>query len=361
MISNPLGIPLPFIARISLFAVGLYAIISMLYTAQGVLLPIIYAGVTSILISPVVDFMERKGINRIVAIMVILLLVVALVVGVIALISWQMSALSDAWPELKARGSQIVNDSVRWLSHNLNISTYKLNTWIATTSTELAHDNRAMVGHTISSVSEAVATIFLTPVYIFLMVLYKPHLLQFAHRLSGKANDERTRSILNETRVVVRSYLVGLSIEMLILAVLNIAGLLLLGIKYAILLGIIGALLNIIPYVGGLVAVLLFMMVALITGTPLDVLYVFLLFISLQFIDNNFIVPKIVGSKVKLNPLASVLAVIAGAELWGIPGMFLSIPLLAIVKLVFDRISPLEHWGFLLGDPITPLLLKKKS
>ena len=352
---------MPYVVRISLFAVGFYAIISMLYTAQDMLLPIIYAGVTSILISPAVDFMERKGINRIVAIFIVLLFVVAIVVGVIALISWQMSALSDAWPELKARSSQIVNDSVRWLSHNLNISTYKVNKWISNTSTELAHDNRAMIGHTLTSVSEAVATIFLTPVYIFLMVLYKPHLLQFAHRLSGKSNDERTRSILNETRVVVRSYLVGLSIEMLILAVLNIAGLLLLGIKYAILLGIIGALLNIIPYIGGLVAVLLFMVVALITGTPLDVLYVFLLFISLQFIDNNFIVPKIVGSKVKLNPLASVLAVIAGAELWGIPGMFLSIPLLAIVKLVFDRISPLEHWGFLLGDPIAPLLLKKKS
>ncbi len=97
---------------------------------------------------------------------------------------------------------------------------------------------------------------------------------------------------------------------------------------------------------------LLFMTVALITGTPMDMLYVFLLFITLQFIDNNFIVPKIVGSKVKLNPLASILAVILGAELWGIPGMFLSIPLLAIVKVVLDRISPLEHWGFLLGDPI---------
>jgi len=361
MNSNPLGSSLPFVARISLFAVGFYAIISMLHIAQGILLPLLYAGVTSILISPVVDFMERKGINRIMAIFIVLLLVVAIVVGVIAVISWQMSALSDAWPELKARGSQIVNDSVRWLSHNLNISTYKVNKWISNTSTELAHDNRAMIGHTLTSVSEAVTTIFLTPVYIFLMVLYKPHLLQFAHRLSGKANDERTRSILNETRIVVRSYLVGLAIEMVILAALNSVGLYILGIKYAILLGVIGAILNVIPYVGGLVAMLLFMIVALITGTPMDMLYVFLLFLVIQFIDNNFIVPKIVGSKVKLNPLASVLAVILGAELWGVPGMFLSIPLLAIVKLVFDRISPLEHWGFLLGDPIAPLLLKKKS
>lgn len=324
----------------------------MLSIAQDILLPIIYASVTAILISPIVDFMERKGINRIVAILTILVLVVAVVAGVIALVTWQMSMLADAWPELKKQGQQIVNDSIKWLSRYFNISTYKINKWLSSTSTEIAHDNRAMIGHTLTSLTEAVATIFLTPVYVFLMVLYKPHLLQFAHSLAGKANDERTKSIMNETRVVVRSYLVGLSIEMTLLALLNIAGLFILGIKYAILLGIIGALLNIIPYVGGLVAMLLFMAVALITGTPLDVLYVFLLFITLQFIDNNFIVPKIVGSKVKLNPLASILAVILGAELWGIPGMFLSIPLLAIVKVVFDRITPLEHWGFLLGDPI---------
>jgi predicted PurR-regulated permease PerM len=134
--------------------------------------------------------------------------------------------------------------------------------------------------------------------------------------------------------------------------VLNVAGLLLLGIEYAILLGVMDALLNLIPYIGGIAGVLLFMAIALITGTPTDVLYVFLLYVGIQFVDNNYIVPKVVGSKVKLNPLASILAVIAGAALWGIPGMFLSIPLLAIVKLVLDRIPTLEHWGFLLGDPV---------
>lgn len=351
---------MPYAVRIAIVAMGLFFIISMLSIAQSILLPILYAGITAILISPLVDLMDRKGMNRSLSTLLVLLVVTALMVGIILLISWQLSLFSDQWPQFKQRGLELFNDGIAWASRHLNISIWKINNWMDTTSTDMMQDNRALIGTTITSVGEALATIFLTPVYVFMMVLYKPHLLEAIHRLSGKSNDERVRSMMDQTRVVVRSFLVGLGIEILILSALNIAGLLLLGIPYAILLGVIGALLNIIPYVGGLVGVLIFMFMALVTGTPMEVLYVFVLYIFLQFIDNNFIVPKIVGSKVKLNPLASLLAVIAGGALWGLPGMFLSIPLLAIVKVVFDRIPSLEHWGFILGDPEPFIKIKQK-
>jgi predicted PurR-regulated permease PerM len=133
-----------------------------------------------------------------------------------------------------------------------------------------------------------------------------------------------------------------------------------LGIEYALLLGIVGALLNVIPYIGGLVAVALPMIVALATkSTPIYALYVLIIYYIIQLIDNNFIVPKIVASKVKINALFSIIVVLAGNALWGIPGMFLSIPLLAIVKLLFDHIEPLKPWGLLLGDTM-PSILKIK-
>jgi predicted PurR-regulated permease PerM len=150
------------------------------------------------------------------------------------------------------------------------------------------------------------------------------------------------------------------------MATLETATLLVLGIEYALLLGIIGALLNIIPYIGGLVAVALPMIVALVTkSSAWYAFYVLAAFYVIQLIDNNFIVPKIVASKVKINALFSIIVVFAGNALWGIPGMFLSIPLLAIVKLVCDNIEPLKPWGFLLGDTMPPLikikpLFKKK-
>jgi predicted PurR-regulated permease PerM len=343
---------LPYAIRIALVAVGLYAVVSMLSISQGILLPIIYAFVTAILISPLVDRMERHRVNRALATLLVMLLVTAVIAGLIAAISWQLSLFSDQWPELKERSKQLWDEAIGWSARNLNISKWKMNAWLNATSEDMMEDNRAMIGTTITSVGEALATIFLTPVYVFMMVLYKAHMLDFVNRLSGKVNDVQIGDMMDETRVVVRSYLVGLSIEFLIVAVLNVVGLLLLGIPYAILLGILGSLLNIIPYIGGIVGVLLFMAIALVTGTPLDMLYVFLLYIVIQFVDNNIIVPKVVGSKVKLNPLASLLSVILGAALWGLPGMFLSIPLLAIVKVVLDRIPDHAHWGFLLGDPV---------
>jgi predicted PurR-regulated permease PerM len=126
---------------------------------------------------------------------------------------------------------------------------------------------------------------------------------------------------------------------------------------YAILLGIIAALLNVIPYIGGLVAVALPMMVAVATKTTAwYALYVLGLYYIIQLFDNNFIVPYIVASKVKINALFSIIVVLVGNAIWGIPGMFISIPLLAIVKLILDRIDPLKPWGFLLGDTMPPLI-----
>jgi len=144
-------------------------------------------------------------------------------------------------------------------------------------------------------------------------------------------------------------------------AILDTAALFILGIEYAIILGILGALLNMIPYLGGLVAVAMPMMVALVTKTsPMFAIYVLVLYYIIQLIDNNYIVPYIVASKVKINALFSIIVVIAGNALWGIPGMFLSIPILAIVKLVCDHIEPLKPWGFLLGDTMPSILEIKK-
>jgi predicted PurR-regulated permease PerM len=100
----------------------------------------------------------------------------------------------------------------------------------------------------------------------------------------------------------------------------------------------------------------IFAMIALVTKSPVYVFYVVALYTVIQFIDNNIIVPRIVGSKVKLNALVSLFVVIAGAALWGIPGMFISIPITAIAKVIFDRIDSLKPWGFLLGDTMPQLV-----
>jgi predicted PurR-regulated permease PerM len=166
--------------------------------------------------------------------------------------------------------------------------------------------------------------------------------------------------VITQIKTLIQKYLMGLLVETAIIAALYSIGLLILGIEYAIVLGIMGAFLNLIPYIGSWIAASLPMMIAIVTKTsPWFALLVLALYVFIQFIDNNFIVPKIVASKVKINALISIIAVIAFGAMWGIPGMLIAIPLTAIIKLIFDHIESLKPVGFLMGDTMPARVLFK--
>ncbi|MDT8416047.1 MAG: AI-2E family transporter [Flavobacteriaceae bacterium] len=350
-----MNVKLPFLIRWSLFLMGLYVFVSMLSIAQDIILPLIFATLIAILMSPLVGFLVRKRINRIVSISFVLLIAFLIFFGFVVLMVSQADMLSRAWPRLSTAFTSLFKEMVVWVSGYTNISREDINIWIDLKQEEFLANSSSAIGDTLNSLSGLLAAAFLTPVYVFMLLYYQSHLVRFVHQLFGNSNDSSVGEVLVETKQIVQSYLVGLFVEFVILAILNTGGLLVLGIPYAVLLGILGAFLNIIPYVGGVVTMLLFMAVALITKSPVYVFYVLILYSVIQFIDNNYIVPKIVGSKVKLNALVSVIAVIAGAALWGLPGMLLSIPLVAILKLILDRINYLKPWGLLLGAEEVPI------
>jgi predicted PurR-regulated permease PerM len=340
----------------SVLLVGFYVLVSMLSIAQAILLPVIYAMLLAILISPLVNYLEVKKINRGLAIGSVLVLAILIIGGIVFMVVSQANLLIEAMPAISAKLKAVLHQFAVWASGYFNITVKDIDLWFAQEKTNFVERGNLGIGNTLTSAGSALATIFLTPVYIFMILFYQPHLVLFAHKLFGATNESNVSEILGETKAIVRGYLVGLFTEFVIISILNALGLLFLGIEYAVLLGIVGALLNVIPYVGGLVAVVLFAAIALVTKAPVYVVYVLSLYLVIQFVDNNYIVPKIVGSKVKLNALISILAVISGAALWGIPGMFLSIPLMAIIKLIADRIELLKPLGFLLGDTMPPLI-----
>ncbi|MBK8493242.1 MAG: AI-2E family transporter [Saprospirales bacterium] len=259
-------------------------------------------------------------------------------------------------PQLVDKFQVLLNQAIARISGVSNISTHLINEWIKNTKETIINNSGAAIGTTFATLSGVLTTIFLTPVYIFMLLFYQPHLVEFMHRLFGAKNNSKITEILSETKSVIQQYIVGLFAEFAIVAVLNSASLLILGIEYAILFGILGAFLNVIPYLGGAITMVLFSVITLMTKSPVYTLYVLGMYTFIQLIDNNYIVPKVVGSKVQLNAFISLITVIVGAALWGIPGMFLSIPLTAIVKLLLDRIEPLKSWGFLLGDTMPPLV-----
>ncbi|MES2567464.1 MAG: AI-2E family transporter [Bacteroidota bacterium] len=350
----------PFYFKVSHILIGIIGFVFIMAIGQSIIVPLIFAMIIAILLNPLVNFLTRKKINRILSITIALILALLFTLGLIYFIASQLAMFSEALPQLKQKFLAMFNQAELWVSKRLNISTTKIDDWINTQKKEGMNNSTSMIGETLSTVGGLFVMIFLIPVYVFLLLFYKPLLLEFIHKIFPLNKDSTVNEVLTEVKALIQSYLVGLMIEAAIVTTLNTCGLLLIGIDYAILIGIIGAILNLIPYIGGIVATLLPITLALATKEPVHALYVLILYCSVQLIDNNFIVPKIVASKVKINALVSIVIVLVGGALWGVAGMFLSLPLIAIFKVICDRIEPLKPIGFLLGDNMPDVTIFRK-
>ena len=352
---------LSFYLKASIFILGLFTFVAILYIAQDILIPLVLALIIAIVLHPIVAFFIRLKINRVVAITITLFLTFLIIAACSILFFSQAKQFSESWPILVDKFTALLNQTITTISSHFGSNPQLIYDWITKTKLELTHIGTETIGQTLMIVGNGVTVLLLVPVYVFLLLFYHPLLLEFIHRLFAASQQKKLNEIITQTKILIQHYLVGLIIEAIIIAALYAMALMVFGIEYAILLGVIGALLNVIPYIGGIVGVALPMMVALATKeTGWSAIYVLVVYYFIQLIDNNYIVPKIVASKVKINALFSIIVVLVGNALWGITGMFLSIPILAIVKLVFDHIEPLKPWGFLLGDTM-PQLIKFKS
>lgn len=346
---------MPFYARAALIFISAFAFVFTMHIARDIITPILYATIIAILLNPLVNYLMRRKINKLVAISFAVLLAITFAVSILYILSTQLSMFSETYPQLKQKFSETSNEFVHWISKEFNIRVSRINAWTKETQSEAIDD--FAIGDTLAEAGEIIMIALLLPVYLFMILYYKPLILEFIRRLFKTEYQNTLTSILESSKNIIQTYLVGLFFELIIVAILNSAGLLLLGIQYAIILGIIGAILNLIPYIGGIIAIALPMVIAFVTKDSLtSPILVFFVYLFIQFIDNNFIVPKIVAARVQINALVSVIAVLIGGALWGISGMFLSIPVTAILKVIFDQIEPLKPWGFLLGDivPTTP-------
>jgi predicted PurR-regulated permease PerM len=348
---------LPFYAKATICLIGLSALFTILYVGQLIILPLVFAIVIAIVLLPIVNMFVRMKINRVISIILTIFLGYIMIAGLVALLYSQALMFSESWPALVNKFTVLLNNSITWASGYFNINQQQIHEWITKTKSELVSTVSSSIGHTISTIGTGLVAMFLIPVYIFMILFYQPLILDFIHKLFGKGEQSHVTAIITQTKTVIQHYLVGLVIEFVIIAVLYSTTLLILGVDYAILIGIICAMLNVIPYIGGFIGIALPMMVALVTkSTAWYSFYVLIIFYIIQFFDNHFIIPRIVASKVKINALFAIIIVLVGNAIWGIPGMFLSIPLLAIAKLIFDHIEPLKPWGFLLGDTMPPIL-----
>jgi predicted PurR-regulated permease PerM len=348
-IENMVAKEYPFYLKSTVILFGLILFTYVLINLRDILVPLSFAMIIAILLNPLVSRFQRKKVPKVLSIIFTMLIALVLILGLFYFLSTQLAQFGESAPLLTKKFNELTETFQNWVQQRFGVSLEKQVQLL----NQAASGSKALLGQTVGTALGILGVFFLIPVYVFLFLWNKTRILNFLYEVFAEENSEKVADILNETKTAIQGYMVGLLIEAGIVAVLNSTALLILDVKYAILFGVIGAILNMIPYIGGLIAILLPVLMATITkdgySTQLGVIGAYML---IQFIDNNFLVPNIVSSKVQINALVSILVVLLGGALWGVSGMFLSIPMIAIVKIIFDRIDDLKPWGRLLGDDI---------
>jgi predicted PurR-regulated permease PerM len=340
----------PIYAKLSSISLGLLALFYILYVGKDILVPIVFSCIIAMLLNPLVNFLCKKKFNRTLAIILTVTFSILILLAIVYFLLSQITQFEDSLPLFLEKTKALIHDGVQWVSNRFNVTQPNIESWLSDAGLAGLNKSSKILGSALVNLGNLFSLLLLIPVYTFMMLYYKSLLLNFISKLFKNDKNNVVMEVLTETKTLVQSYLLGLLLETLIVAIINAIGLLLLGIQYAIFVAIIAAILNLIPYIGGIIAICIPILIALSTMSPIYALWVFIFFIAVQFLDNNFIVPKIVASKVKVNALISVVVVLVGGALWGISGMFLAIPITAIAKVIFDRVDGLKPFGFLIGE-----------
>lgn len=358
---------LPTTVRRSIELMGLFMLGYIMVKANEIITPLLMAFFLAIMLLPIYRFLRNRRLPDVVAIT----LSIFAGLSVIVLIGWffwmQLAGLLADFPAIQQNlNAHWINIS-KWINAKTQFTTAQQLEWLRTQSNGMLGNAGKYLSGAALSLTGVFIFLGLLPIYTFLILYYKNLLLQFVFSWFREKSYETIHSTLVETETIIKSYLVGLLIQITYITVLLGGLLMILGIKHALLIGIIFAFLNLIPYVGALIGNILGVLLTLTSSQELSSVFIVLGAIAaVQFLDNNILMPRIVGSKVRLNALASIVGVIIGGALAGVAGMFLSLPVMAILKIVFDKSESFKQWGLVFGDdnprrsPMNKMLAEKE-
>lgn len=339
----------PFYVKIAAILTGLIAFVFILYILGDILVPLAFSVLIAILLNPLYARFENI-MPKVPALLLTLLIASLAIAGLFYFLSTQITVFLERIPLLKQKLSLLLTQLQHWTKNEMGISIQKQ---VAALNASLNNGGGDMLKNTLGPVLSFLSVVLLIPTYVFLLLYYKPLILDFLFQIFSEKHSLRVAEILSETKAAVQSFMQGLMIETVLVCTLNSLALLIIGVPSAIVIGVIGGILNLIPYIGGLVAIALPVLMVTITREGFSgQLYVIASYLVIQFIDNNILVPRIVSSKVQVNALISIIGVLMGGALWGVSGMFLSIPVIGVLKIILDRIEGLQPWGSLLGIEI---------
>lgn len=343
--------PLYFQLTIKLLLAGL--IIAFLILAQNILIPLTIAIFFTFLLMPVSSRLEQWHVPKGLAILLSIILAFLLVAVLLYFFVDQIFSFVNDWPVLQKTFEVKWESLQQFISETFHISRLEQKAWLTTKLKENASTGGVLVLGMFSATTSFIASFALIPIYVFFLTLYTDKFREFIQLVVKNDKDEHVLMIVKKVSMVSQKYVMGIFLDVIILSVLNSTGFLILGLPHAILFGVLASMLNIIPYIGVLIGSTLPILMALLTKDSASyAIAAGAICVVVQFLDNNFITPYVVGSSVSINPLTATIVLIASSLIWGIPGMVLCLPLTGMAKVVCDHVDSLKPYGFLLGEEV---------
>ncbi len=338
--------------RINQYLLFTVLAIVILYFGKIILIPVIFAALFAMLFAPLCRKLDRRGWKRSLSTLLCTLIVLFATLGMLAIVGGQIAAFQNDIPKIKQRANQAIGTTQEFIQQKLNIPPAKQKEIAKEQAKSSPGSGPGIVQRILGAISSTIGSFVLVLVYTFLMLYNKEQFHNFFMKLYRGQDEEKVRRVVDKIATVSQKYLTGRAMSVLVIATMYAVGLSLVGIKNAILLACVAAMMTLIPYLGTVLGGLFPVFMALATeDTVQPALYAAGVLFVIQTLDNYFIEPNIVGGEVNLNALTSIFSIIAGGLIWGIAGMVLFLPLTAIIKIVCDNVEPLKPFGYILGEP----------
>lgn len=325
----------------------LFLVCAGLYFAKAFLIPLSIGAILATLFLPFCKWMEGRRVPRGLAVALCLLTLLLAIGGIGSLLGWQISELMSDLTLLKEKIIEKVNIIQQYIFNRFNISVEQQWDLIKKEQSSFSESLNFMIG----SLAKILTNFILILVYIAGLLYYRNHIRNFLIKLSNPAQRDEMEQIIYKAAHVSQQYLVGLTKMIICLWIMYGFGFTLVGVKNALFFAVLCGLLEIIPFIGNITGTTITLLVAAVQGAGLPMLGgIVVTYGIIQFIQGWVLEPFIVGPQVKINPLFIIIALVIGELLWGIPGIFMAIPLIAMFKIVCDHIEPLKPFGYLIGE-----------
>ncbi|PZR13646.1 MAG: AI-2E family transporter [Flavobacterium psychrophilum] len=327
-------------------------IVFFMIIAKKLLVPLLISGYIAMLLTSSCNALERRKIPRSVSAAICLLTFIAVIGGIVFFIYMQVRSFTD---DLGGGLNEKINHFVitinKWSTDNFGFDLGMPNGFEMKKAVEIVQPENTKPTQMIIKTLSTVSDILLLPVFIFFLLIYRDHLAVFVTKVFSKHDNNFLLDKLTSIRKIVHAYIMGAGKVMLILAVVNTGVLFALGIKHAIFFGVLAGMLNIVPYLGPSLGVILPFTFALMTKDSLFYpMAVAVSFIFIQLLEGAFLTPKITGSNVNLNALITFIGLLVGGAIWGVTGMILIIPSIAILKKLFELSPDTQPYAYLFGE-----------